>query len=130
MALFFYSHPMTRDYFQKPGKSFARCKMKSLSGQARSGQVWSGQAMQSYLDLKIHIQHSACYTEAAYLISCQSGHRARSDYCRYTIASGHLPIFAIYLHIETGISKSYKVPAILFGTLHDDVLPMICAKYY
>ena len=45
------------------------------------------------------------------------------------IASGHLTFFAIYLHIKTGISKSFKVPAILFGTLNNDVLPMICAKY-
>ena len=41
------------------------------------------------------------------------------------IASEHLTIFAIYLHIE----KSFKVPAILFGTLHGDVSPMICDKY-
>ena len=46
------------------------------------------------------------------------------------IASGHLVIFAIYLYIETGILKSFKVPAILFGTLHGDILPMICAKYW
>ena len=45
------------------------------------------------------------------------------------IASGELIIFAIYLHIETGIWKSINVPAIFFGALHGDVLPMICAKY-
>ena len=54
------------------------------SGQVRSVQFWSGQAMQSYLDLKIHIQHSACYTEATNQISCQSGQKAQSNYCRYT----------------------------------------------
>ena len=31
------------------------------------------------------------------------------------IVSWHLIIFAIYLHIETGISKSFKVPVFLFG---------------
>ena len=45
------------------------------------------------------------------------------------IAPGHVIIFAIYTHTETNISKSFKVSAILFGTLHGDVLPMICAKY-
>ena len=45
------------------------------------------------------------------------------------IAPGHLIISVIYLHIETRISKSFGEPAILFGTLHGDVLPVICAKY-
>ena len=45
------------------------------------------------------------------------------------LASGHLIIFAIYLPVETGISRSFEVPAILFDTLYGDVLPMICAKY-
>ena len=85
--------------------------------------------MQSYLDLKMHMQHLACYTEANHQISCQSGHRVRVITVDTQIASGHLSIFTIYLHIETGMLKSYKVPAILFGTLHGDVLPMICAKY-
>ena len=40
------------------------------------------------------------------------------------IAAGHLIIFAIYLHIETGITTSFEVPVILFGTLHGDVLPI------
>ena len=44
------------------------------------------------------------------------------------MASGHLRIFAIYLHIETGISKSFKLLAIIVSTLHGVVLPMICAK--
>ena len=46
----------------------------------RPGQVWSGQAMKSYLDLKMHINHSACYTEATYQISGQLGHRAQGNY--------------------------------------------------
>ena len=41
------------------------------------------------------------------------------------IASGHLSIFVIYLHIDTDISKSFKVPGDSFW----HVLPMICAKY-
>ena len=44
------------------------------------------------------------------------------------IALGHVSIFAIYLHIETNISKSFKVIAILFGTIHVDVLRMIYAN--
>ena len=93
------------------------------SGLVRSGQVRSGQAMQNYLVLKINIKHSACYTEATYQISRQSGHGAQSNYLGTVdikIASGYLSIFAIYLHIETDISKSLKVPAILFDTLHGD----------
>ena len=98
------------------------------SGQVRPGEVRSGQAMQDYLDLKIHVQHSACHTKATYQTSCQSVHRAQSNHRRYTnrlMAFNHFRC----LPVETGISRSFKVPAILFGTLYGDVLPMTCAKY-
>ena len=104
-------------------------KRPNWSGLLRLGQVKSGQAMQSYLDLKIHIQHSTSYTEATYQISCQSSHRAQINTVDTQTASGHLNLFARHLHIETGISKSFKVPAIIFGTVHGDTLLMICAKY-
>ena len=39
-------------------------------------------------------------------------------------ASGHLVIFPFYIHIETD-SRSFKVPAILLGTLYGDVLPIV-----
>ena len=55
-------------------------KMPKCSDQVRSSHARSGLAKQSYLDLKIHIQHSTCYTEATYQIPCQSGHTTQSNY--------------------------------------------------
>ena len=52
------------------------------SGQARSGVVRPGHAKLSGSENTYKL--SACYTEAIYQISCQSGHRAQSNYCRYT----------------------------------------------
>ena len=98
------------------------------SGLVMSGQVRSGQAMQSYLDPKVHIQHSACHTEATYQMSSQSGHRAQSNYSRYKNRLRALKHFR-YLHIKAGVSKTFKVPAILSGTLHGDALSRVCAKY-
>ena len=121
MALFLYSHPIARDQLQKPGKVQFGAKWNALL-------VRSDQVMQSYPDLKMHILHSACYTKAAYQISGQSGVRAQSNHCRYTNRLRAFNYFR-YLHIETGIMKSFKVPAILFGTLRGDVLSVICAKY-
>ena len=94
----------------------------------RPGQVWPGQAMQSYLDLKTYIQHSACYTEATYQIPCQSGNRAWSNYCRYTDRLRAFKHFSYQSAHRNQYLKKFKVPATLFGTLHGDVLPMICAK--
>ena len=88
-------------------------------GQARRSQVRSGQAMQGYLDLKIHVQHSACHTEATYQTSCRSVHRAQSNHRRYTNRLRAFNHFR-YLPVETGISKRFKVPAI-FGTLNGDI---------
>ena len=81
----------------------------------------SGQVMQSYLDLKLHIkiQHALQKLRAKFHVDRVIESRITVD---TQIASGHLSIFAIYLRIDTGISKSFKVPAILFGTLHGDVL--------
>ena len=45
------------------------------------------------------------------------------------IASAHLLIFAIYLHIEAGISKRFSMPAILFDINDGDVSLVICVKY-
>ena len=102
--------------------------MKRPNGQARSGQVWSGQAMQSDLDPKVHIQHSACYAEATYQLSCQQGHRAQSTQCRYTNRLRAFKHFHyLSAHRNRGVSKSSS--AISFGTLHGDALPMIYAKY-
>ena len=44
------------------------------------------------------------------------------------ISSGHLIIFAVYLHIKTSIFKSLEVPDILFGTIYGDVSLVICYK--
>ena len=100
--------------------------MKRPNGQARAGQARSGLVMSGHAKFsgtkKKHIQHSACYNEVNWAIE------PRVITVDTQIASGHLSIFAVYLHIETGISESFKVPAILFGTLHGDVLLMICAK--
>ena len=84
--------------------------------------------MQSYLDLKIHMQQRAIEKlPTEFHVDRVIDPRVISVDTQ--IASGHLIIFAIYLQIGAGISKSFKEPAFLFGRLHDDVLPMICAKY-
>ena len=102
---------------------------QARSGQDRSGQVWSGQAMQSFWTWKCiyNIQHAIQKLPTKFHVNQPIEPRVITVDTQ--IASGHLNIFAIYLHIETGISKSYKVPAILFGTIHGDVLRMICAKH-
>ena len=44
------------------------------------------------------------------------------------IASGHLIIYYLSSNRKHYLKK-FKVPATIFGTLHSDVLPMICVKY-
>ena len=77
-------------------------------------QVRSGQVGPDDLDLKTYIQHSTCHTEATYQISCQSGHRAQSNHCRYT---NRLRSFTHFrnLHIKAGISKSFKLSDIFLA---------------
>ena len=99
-------------------KGWVRCKMicpNDMHSGARSDQIRPGQVMQSHLDLKIDMQHSACHREVTYQISCQSSHRAQiyRPYINRLRAFNHFR----YLHIKTGISKSFELPAILFGTL-------------
>ena len=97
--------------------------MKRLNGQVRSDQI-----MQRYLNLRIDIQHSAIQKlPTKFHVNWAIEPRVLTVDAQ--IASWHLIIFAIYLHIETGISKSFEVPVFLFGTLHSNILYMICGKY-
>ena len=82
--------------------------------------------MQNYLDLKMHVQHSACRTEAAYQIICHLGYICHCQYINGVRAFNHFRYLSATSKSVSG--KVLEVPAILFGTLHGDVLPMSCAN--
>ena len=94
--------------------------------------------MQSDLDLKMHsfiqihtynIQHAIQELPTKFQVNRALEPRVITVDTQIT--SGHLSIFASYLHNahRNRYPEKFKVSAILFGTLHGDVLPMICAKY-
>ena len=95
------------------------------SGQARLGQVMPGYVMQSYLDLKVHFQRSACPTEATYQISCQSGPRAQSNHCRYINrlrAFNHFRYLSV--HRNRYLKKVLKCPPFFLSILHGETWSM------
>ena len=108
----------------KTWKKFSKVRNETpyWSGQARSGQVKS---CKGYLDLKIHVHYNIRHAkqEPPSKFQVNRAIEPRVITVDTQIASGHLSIFVIYLHIENDISKSFK------GTLHGDVLPMTRAKY-
>ena len=92
--------------------------MKCPNGRDRSGQV-----MQSFLIWKYiyNIQRAMQKLPTKFHVSPAMGTRVSTVDTQ--ISSGHLIIFTICLHIKTGIFKSFKVPTILFDTLHGDLYP-------
>ena len=103
-------HGISSENLEK--KSSVQNETPLWSGQARSGQVrsceviliwedtYSIQRVKQKLPTKFHVNQAI--EPGIITVDTQ-------------IASGHLIILAIYLHIETGISKFFKMSAILSG---------------
>ena len=101
--------------------------MKCPNGQARSGKVWSGQVMQSYLGLKIVIQHSGCYTEATCEISYQSDHRVQSRYTNRLRAFRHFRYLSSHRNrfLENFLSARHSFWHTLWWCFTNDLCQML-----